>query len=885
MDFLDLVAKEYIDKETKDFSGYCFVFPTRRACLYFKKKFASSLTHPVWAPAVLPVEEFLGKLSTKQIADDIHLISELFLVYKDYFPEETFDKFYAWGELLLRDFDEIDRYLIAPELLFSNIEEFKEIQTLFQPDDEDLKSLQEFWNGFSGKELTSLRKEFYKTWKVLPQIYADFNKKLDESNFCYEGSAYKEIAEKISSGEIVIPWKKVIFSGFYALSKAEQIIFDHLLKQGKAEILRDIDEYYCNPAFEIARFTKSLPQEFKWKNKYFARDEKKIEMAGVPLLAGQAKYMGQKLKELINSKDFNPERTAVVLPDTGLLFPVLNSIPEEIEHINVTMGYPLKDTPLAGLITILSELHQHATSDNGIRFYHKDVTALLQNPLIRTIARHTLNSWFNLFNKEGWIFISADQLLNILPKEFEIVFRKIKYTPEIIPYLRDVLFMLSDHLENDELQPDFISGFISQLNKFENSLHDHLHLFDEVTCWRAIHELIHAGRIPFEGEPVDGIQIMGFLETRNLDFDNLIILSCNENLLPPPGKTGSFIPYPIRKGFGLPSYEEKDAISAYHFYRLLQRAKNITLIYDTEVKSVIGGEKSRFLLQIEHELAKNYQNIHLTKKIISTQIKREQVSGLNVDKTDDVVKLLQRFTDKGDNEIEKRLSASALIDYINCPMQFYFKHVARIKELTAPDEDLNAIPFGQVLHRAIEILYKEKDVLHLEDDKISSMIEAAVNTAIGEQFSNPDDIIKGKNILLRDVILELLKSIIRNDRQTADLVIKELESKLTLDFQLDNGLTVGLHGVADRVDFTENILRIIDYKTGHVYINKSLDIAKIFSDVKFKAVFQAFYYAYLFKRMKSPGMIKAGIYNLPRANAGIDFLSNDQVLSHDQIAQ
>jgi CRISPR/Cas system-associated exonuclease Cas4 (RecB family) len=563
----------------------------------------------------------------------------------------------------------------------------------------------------------------------------------------------------------------------------------------------------------------------------------------------------------------------------------LNSIPREIAHINVTMGYPLKDTPLARLIVILSELHQHAATDGNIRYYHKDVTNLFQNPLIRTVAKQSISEWFNLFQREEWVFISAEQLLKILPENFNVIFKELNSTTEIIPYLREVLFMLSENSLPDELQPGFITGFISQLNKFENSIHDHLHLFDKVTCWRAIHEIVHSTRIPFEGEPVDGIQIMGFLETRNLDFDNLIILSCNENLLPPSGKSGSFIPYPIRKGFGLPSFEEKDAISAYHFYRLLQRAKNITLIYDTEIKSVIGGEKSRFLLQIEHELAKNNLNIQLTKKIISTAIKREQADSLSVDKTEEVMKLLLRFTNTESNEFQKRLSASALIDYINCPMQFYFKHVAQIKELTGPDEDLNAIPFGQVLHRAIEILYQEKDILHLEEEKTTSMIETAVTTAIAEQFSNPEDILKGKNILLRDVILELLKSIIRNDRQTTDLVIKELESKLSFDFKLNNGLTVGLHGVADRVDFTENVLRIIDYKTGHVYINKSLEIEKIFNDVKFKAVFQAFYYAYLFKRMKSAEEIKAGIYNLPKANSGISFLSNDRVLSQAQIEQ
>lgn len=884
MDFLDLVAREYVNKETKDFSGYCFVFPTRRACLYFRKKFAASLSHPVWSPAILPVEEFLGKLSSKTIADDIHLISELFLAYKEFFPEETFDKFYAWGELLLNDFDEIDRYLINPKLIFSNIEEFKEIQTLFQPDDEDLRSLQEFWKGFSGRELTSLRKEFYKTWQVLPHIYSGFNKNLSEKNYCYEGAAYKEIAEKIIKNEIHLPWKKIIFAGFYALSKAEQVIFDHLEKEGIAEILRDIDEYYCNSSFEISRFTKSLPPVYRWKQSNFENIQKKIEIAGIPLLAGQAKYMGQKLNELINTQNFVPERTAVVLPETSLLFPVLNSIPEDIHNINVTMGYPLKDTPLANLITILASLQKRAVSEGNARFYHKDITSLLQNPIVKNISGDPISEWFDLFEEHGWIYISSEKLLQKLPAKFEIIFQKINSTEKIIPYLRDVLLTLSStgfSNGKEDLQQDFTTGFISQLNKFENSIKEHLHLFDEDTCWRSIKEIVHATRIPFEGEPLNGIQVMGFLETRNLDFDNLIILSCNENLLPPAGKTSSFIPYPIRKSFGLPAFEEKDAISAYHFYRLLQRAKNITLIYDTEIKSIIGGEKSRFLLQIEHELIKRFSHIQLSKKIVSTRIKREAPVKFEVEKTEGVVERLNRFTDSENGSIAKRLSASALIDYLNCPMQFYLKHVARIYEPTAPDEHLDAIPFGKVLHKAIEILYKEKDVLHKED--YSGMVEAAVERAIADEFINPDDIIKGKNILLRDVIIELVKSIVKNDRQTANLIIKDLESKLELNVKLKNGVSVGLHGVADRVDSVENVLRIIDYKTGLVYLNKSLDIRKIFADIKFKAVFQAMFYTYLYKKTKPAGAIKAGIYNLPKANSGINFLSNDQVLTTEQL--
>ena len=882
MDFLDKVVDEYLNKEEKDFSGLCFVFPTRRACTYFRKKFAARLTHPVWSPSILSFEEFTGKLTDRKIADEIQLISELYLVYHKFFPEETFDKFYAWGELLLKDFDEIDRYLIDPDLIFRNIEEYKEIQLLFQPDEEDLKSLKEFWQGFSDKELTYLRSEFYKTWQVLPEIYKEFNERLNENNYCYEGAAYKEIAEKITKDEISIPYSKIVIAGFYALSKAEQVIFDHLQKKGQADILFDVDEYLLNPSFETYRFTKFLPREFKWKNNLFATEEKNIEIAGVPLLAGQAKYMGQKLQDMMTHQNFVPENTAVVLPETSLLFPVLNSLPEQLKNVNVTMGYPLKDTPLARLVTILSELQQHATDDEEIKFYHKDITNLLHNPLMRNAASVQIDKWLALFERESWIYITSSQLTDHLPAGFEIIFKKINSSSEVIPYLRNIMMMISNYELPDEIETDFISSFISNLNKFEYSLQSHLPLFDAATCWRAIKELIHAIRIPFEGEPLSGLQIMGFLETRNLDFENVIMLSCNEDFLPSGGKSNSFIPHPVRKGFGLPTYEERDAISAYHFYRLLQRAKNITLIYDTEIKSIIGGEKSRFLLQIEHELAKKYPNINLTKKIVSTKIRRETVKQLEVVKDKGVMEMLHRYTNRDGNEITKRLSASAIINYLNCPMQFYLRNVASLYETTDPDEHLDAIPFGKVLHNAIEILYKDKDILHTAEEKTDELIEKAVNTAIANEFTNPEHVIKGKNILLRDVIIELLKSIVKNDRAKKNLQIKDLEIKLQYDIAVDN-LNIGLQGIADRVDVAENILRIVDYKTGQVYVNKSLDLEKVFSDVKFKAVFQALFYTYLYKKTKNIQSLKAGIYHLPKANSGINFLNNNEILSGAQM--
>lgn len=897
--FLQDLALEIKNKYGDKTGEICLVFPTRRAGLFFQKELAQLYDAPIWSPKVFSIQDYLLKLADANIPDQITLLFELYEVYHRYFPNEEFDAFYPWGELLLKDFDDLDKYLAPASKVFATVNDLHQIDADFGLPDEDLERLKHFWRNFFEHDLSRLKSEFVNTWKNLNDIYSQFIVRLKQKDWAYEGMAYRSLAENVSM-ETFKPMSEfvhTVFAGFYALSPAEEKIMSFLINEGKADIYWDTDSYYTNDhgqeAGKFIRENKLVKDKYQWKNSHFENIPKNIEFCGIPLMVGQTRYAGQILQEMIDEGKFVAEKTAVVLPDEKLLFPVLYSIPESVSDINVTMGYPLRQTPLFNLFETLIALQKNARIENDghYSFYFRDVKKLLDHNYIRLAGGKAIQNWLEKL-KETYIRISSKKIFSETSGEiFKLLFTIPTTIEDVFLWSQKILRVILEAMSGQgfkfhRLESEFIYTFFTQLKRLEDILLKQQVKPTIPTFWKIFKEVTQSVRIPFSGEPLKGLQVMGFLETRVLDFENVVLLSVNEDVLPAAGNSPSFIPFNIRKAFGLPTFEEQHAVSAFHFYRLLQRAKNIFLIYNTEPKALTAGERSRFLLQIEHELQTKFpETISVSKKVITTPIIKEAVSPIVIDKTDVVLKELERFASQPGSMPHSKLSASGLQSYIACSLRFYFQYVAGLKEPDEVEENMEAATFGKVLHKAMQLMYTGIpgiDAKTLNERK--RMINTLVDQAIHEEFISIDQL-EGKNILLRNVIRELVAGILEVDRTYLPFKILQLEKDVTTLFEFEKGKVAKLFGIIDRVDEKDEVLRIVDYKTGKVEKRKPAEIADYFHEVEYKEQFQAMYYAYL-TNISIPGRkISSGLMALKSMKEGIWMLNNGEPFATEQFLQ
>ena len=887
--FLDKLVEDLLVKHGDDLSQLCLVFPTRRAGLYFKKRYSSRLTVPAWSPAVFSIEDFVQSLCPYQEGDPLDLAFELYKVYKNYFPGESFDKFYPWGVMLLKDFNDVDSALAEGGKLFSSVTDLKSIEEKFGLAEEDMERINEFWKIFFHKEPGSIRKAFHENWKHLENIYTGFTTAIRKKNMVYEGLAVKIVAEGLHSGSIVSRHHHHVFAGFYSLSRAEEKMIGYFLKKGNGEVYADGDAYYTDdPRQEAGIFIRKnslLTENFKWKEEQLGKEEKKIEMIGVPLQVLQAKAAGQIVYDLPHDAEVM-NNTAVVLPDEQLLMPVLYALPGSVEDINVTMGYPLAASPLFNLTESLFELQKSFRQKS---FYFKQVISLLSHPYIQFADPQGINKWLDDFRQKPTIRIQQSALTgNKVSSALNILFSGYGNLKESLEYFNRFFSMLVDACRNSQpgfqsIEKEYITYFYTRFKKLEEIIHK---VEEEITVdtFRALFkEVIFSTRIPFTGEPLKGLQVMGFLETRVLDFENLIILSLNEDVLPPAGHHPSFIPYNIRRAFGLPTFEDNNAISAYHFYRLLQRAKNIFLVYNTEVKNFSGGEKSRFLLQIENELVKSNPSIKLVHRNVNLEVKEVKTSPVEIQKTPEVMKELNRFYEPLTLPLKfsKKFSASALGSYIACQLQFYFRYIAKLKEPEEQDEFIEAGILGTILHEAMHSLYKPlKQISESDFEEVIRLAGRAVDEAIKKEFGEVEAL-EGKNILMRNVLIELIRKILQYDKQSLRS-IKYLEEEFIMPVQLDTGKAVHLYGIIDRVDFSDGALRVVDYKTGMPDVRKANDIESLFTSPVYKEQFQTFFYSMLLENREPGQGIKAGLFRLKKLSEGISYINDGNVISAEQ---
>jgi hypothetical protein len=837
--FLKYLATELYKQHGPELSEYCFVFPNKRAGLFFSKYLSEITIKPLWAPPFLTINELFGKISPLHVADSLYLIFELYKVYKlEKKTEESFDDFYFWGETMLNDFDDVDKNLVDTRDLFQNLKALKTINDQFSSlSPEQIEIIREFFTHFDPEKYGKHKENFIQIWSVLLNIYNNFNEHLQKQEFGSEGMIYRQVAQSISrGGTLKLPYQKFIFIGFNALNTCEQKLLTYLKNLGVAQFYWDYDEYYLgNRYHEAGYFMRENLLKFPSPANDFnfnrlTEKDKSIEFFSVPSNVGQTKLIKQILDNWNAVGSMDKNRTAIVLADEQLLMPVLYAIPPEIEEVNVTMGYPLQNTPISNFVGQLLNLQRNVkTGQNGTyRFHHKDVMTLLKHQYMQQRKDDESEKLAKDIVQSNKIFLSPEEL-NKSPF-LNSIFIKTNDTGNLCQYLLNVLFAVYRMMDdqdygnsglNANLEKEYIYQLYLAIQRLQDILKESRISIEIKTFIRLLGKLMQSLRVPFTGEPLAGIQVMGILETRLLDFENIILLSMNEGNLPQTSANISFIPYNLRRGFGLPTIEHQDSIYAYYFYRLIQRAKKIALVYTTQSDDLGSGEMSRFLYQLKYEPDFNIVEKHINYDITNTRPKE-----ITIPKTAEIFTLLAQYF-KGSPE-GRYLSPSALNTYINCSLKFYFMHLAKIEEPEEITEEVDAALFGNLLHKSIYLLYEPFAGKEITTETLSALqkdktrIYLAILLAFSEEYymgnTAPDKIeLSGRNLIIKEVLLKYINQIFEVDKHYAPFSMVSLEKKYTLGLEIEiegHPVKIELGGKIDRLDKIGETYRIVDYKTG-----------------------------------------------------------------------
>ncbi|WP_017731545.1 PD-(D/E)XK nuclease family protein [Nafulsella turpanensis] len=908
--FLEEMAEEIAATFPHQLDELVFVFPNKRAGLFFQKYLAAKIQAPVWSPAVMPIEGFIRSLSPTRQADTSFLVFELFRIYKELAStEESFDKFFFWGEMLLSDFDTVDKYLADAEMLFVNITQLKEMDTSLDyllP--EQIEIIRSFWESF-GTERSRHQNEFIAIWEILLETYQRFRQRLEKEGIGYEGLIHREVAEKAIIGELKHTHKQVIFAGFDALTPAEERIIEYFVKHEDSLVYWNVDAYYMlDERQEAGSFLRAyanhrvLGHTFRQPYKEYLQNPaqpKHIEFVGVPLEVGQTKAMGEKLLECLQQQSsINLEKTAIVLPEEHMLFPALHAIPEhftlpdgstfDIDRINVTMGYPLRNTPLYSLMETLLDLQQSLrSSGKSTVFHYRRVLSILRHPYVYYFDSGKARKNIEEIERRNKVYLSA-KTLEKDEQLYPAIFRKVEKVNDAFDYLLDILLAINSSIDEENyeqptLEQEYIYQFFTQLKRLRELIGQQSVELSLPVFLKLFRQILVNLRLPFSGEPLRGLQIMGILETRNLDFENLFILSANEGSFPPAPGHNSFIPYNLRRGYGLPTSEREDAIYAYIFFSMIQRAKNVHIFYNTETGFNMNGEMSRYLYQLLFE-----SGLPIHRQVLSNQAQLAKSLPVEIAKTPEVLKILQKYVVR-QNGSYSRLTPSALNTYLDCRLRFYYKYIAGISEADEVQEDVNAMVFGNLLHRSMELVYKQfmqeegRELIEPEDfPRLKKLADAVIDQTFQEHYGETEAFdFEGKNLIVRSVVRKFINAILSCDQQYAPFEIISLEADedknddtdTSTGFKLDlliqpegeQPVSIGLKGIIDRVDRKEDKVRVIDYKTGKD-TKRFISIPSLFDredPKRNKAVMQTLFYGllYLNKHPEEDARVIPGLYN------------------------
>ena len=861
--FLKYIAQYIHEHYPNDTEHLCVVLPNKRGALYLKQHLAKVFQKTIWLPVIISAEELVEELSGLQQADSIDLICDLYNVYANILKDksEPFEAFVKWGTLMLQDFNEADRYLVNTNALYQNLKEIKEIEN---------------WSLSSGN-LTTTQQDYVNFMHQMGSIYHEFAKVLLHKKQAYQGLMYRKAVEGYKNSEYIQQFSQILICGFNALNKAETLIFSDLLKEKKATIIYDADKYYIdNESYEAGLFLRKNFSNIWLDSKnyignYFQEIQKHIDIVAVPKQIGQAQVISYQLHEWIKQgKSLN--KTAVVLADESLLFPILNQLPKEIQHVNITMEYPLRLSPIYDLIDNLINLHQSTQKANTSgSYYFADVFKILQNSLFKKIYKSfnpsvPLQAIIQKVIDKNYVWLNTKVLAELFESNYQFIdhlFNTWTNSAQGIASLSQIIHLFNvsekEDLQLSSTEKEYLHVFTKYFNRLQSLVETHHYLDSLMTLKSLYKQIIGSASVPFIGEPLQGLQIMGVLETRTLDFENIILLGVNEGILPSGKSSNSFIPNDLKRYHGMPLYGDKDAIYAYHFYRILQRASNILITYNTEHSVLGSGEKSRFITQLQFELQKYNPSHVITEKMLSgDRLPASLKNHISISKTDlNIAPIIHKLS--SDNQYGG-LSPSALITYKDCSLRFFLRYGAGIKETDDVEESAEANTQGSILHESLEMLYKPFIGRVLKEDDINDCLakkEECVNQIFQNYFSQRESRF-GKNFLQRKVLYEYINKLLKNDLKLIQQSHKtnELLSLIDLERSLTASVIISVKGIdtviylkgsADRIDRLGNKIRIIDYKSSVKDSDKFkfTNFEDLFIDSQYNKMLQLFMYAWL----------------------------------------
>ena len=842
--FLEYVAEDIIGKYGTDLSRIAVVFPNKRAALFLNEHLARIAGQPVWSPAYITISDLFRQHTDLKPADPIKLICD---IHKSFTKctgiDETLDHFYGWGQLLLADFDDIDKNMADADSIFCNLKDIHELDDISYLDDEQKEMLKRFFANFSDDIESELKKRFLSLWSHFGDIYHDYNRRLTEQGIGYEGAIYRKVA---SEETLHLKYDKYLFVGFNLIQKVERVLFSRLMKEGKAKFYWDFDEYYMptaraqqsasvpNNTASFAAYLTDFPNELDNTDRDIyanMRRPKRIRFISSPTENAQARFASNWLLE--NERYKAGRKTAVVMCDESILLPIMHSLPPEADKVNITSGFPLAMTPVASLVMLLFDLYTLGLRKKGTAFNPHYLKKLMAHPYARHLQEVHLKE-MNDVHLKG-VHLSQVHQPNSTSAQPTTQHSILHHIASLIKQVG-----IATKQEGDALTQESVFRMFTILNRLAALADSGDLLVDNTTLRRLVSQLVGAASIPFHGEPVVGVQIMGVLETRNIDFDNVLLLSCNEGNMPKGVNDSSFIPYSIRKAHGLTTIDNKVAIYSYYFHRLLQRAGDITIAYNNSTDNGHTGEMSRFMLQLLVESGQKIDHYSLTAKNQPTPLMPKAI-----EKDETALSKLEEMS---------RLSPSAINTYIRCKLAFYYQYIAHIKEPDSDPETIDNRMFGNIFHRAAYLIYKDItdhspviEKAHIQAYLSNrKLLASVVDRAFEEEECKTNN---GLQIINREVIIEYVTKLLKIDQQLCPFSILAMEEEAKvytqLSFTIPSGgalvssaptkqynLTIG--GIIDRLDAVtdkqtgKRRIRVVDYKTGNKPSSAIKSIEEVF---------------------------------------------------------
>ncbi len=832
--FLQKVAEAYAVNESSDLSRYCFVLPNRRSCTFFESYLSKALdkTNGI-SPEIISITDFIERQSKLVEAGRVELLLLLYQTYRqlaeqykaDYAP---FDQFLYLGDTLLSDFNDIDRYLVDAREVYNNVRNLNDIQTDYLTD-EQRSVIKEYWGVDktpSGKDSLFVQSSYFNMWNKLYELYENFNEALKEQHLAYSGMSYRKVAEAIADADFAsFGFDRLVMVGFSTLSSAEEKIFKYLRNAGIADFYWDFESPFLDEENKGSYFLNKYIKEYP--SKYDISDEEvhipHINILSVPSGSGQGQVVGSILSQLVKKGVINAGNavdTAVVLPEEKYVNSVLSSVPEEFDKINITMGMSVRQSPIASFLANLADLEkkQQILKDE-VNYFYEDIEMIASHPYSMLVCGDEISKLVEIIRQKNAFFVP----LSMIESCSDCLSVLFGYGDDPMRYLKNLLGMIYTRLEETDanvIERFFVSQYIQALNQIDTTLESFNIEIEKRSLFYILSRSMAGAIVPFEGKPLRGLQIMGVLETRLLDFKNIIVLSMNEKVFPTKHYTKSFIPNGIRSAFGLSTFKYQDSMYAYYFFRMISRAENVFLVYDSRTQSLSSGEESRYIKQIKqiYNRDKN-REIHYVYDILAPTS-----TVIEVTKTPRIMKILEKFRSEGD---EKRyLSASSLNTYIDCPFKFYLQKVEGQNEEDEISDFIDSPTFGTVVHRALEKAYDQQKYIdkaffdkYLRGDDPTIELEKVVTYAVNKDYKhNPEEKclnkLDGDSMLIGKIVMYYVKNTLIHDRRMGEFQYEASEKKLAFYWDFGDGIGMNFKCFIDRIDKVDGRLRIVDYKTG-----------------------------------------------------------------------